>query len=233
MLEIVHLQTGYGAKQVIYDLSVNVPAGKITALIGPNGAGKSTLLKAVFGLIPAWKGHILFNGTPVLGCSPATLITRGLVLALQGNRVFDELTVMENLEIGGWQVPAAKLKSRIADVLGIFPVVGERLSEEAGRLSGGERQMLALARALIPEPRLLMLDEPSLGLSPKLVERVLDKIAQINHELGTSVLIVEQKVRNVLEICHEVHSLKLGKLGFSGSPSDLLEDKDRLRSQFV
>jgi branched-chain amino acid transport system ATP-binding protein len=233
MLEIRKLETGYGKKQVLFGLSMEVRKGEIVALIGPNGAGKSTVLKAVCGLIRAWEGEILFDGSPTNGATPAQNVARGIAFAPQGSRVFHDLTVKENLEIGGFQLPRKVARERIARVLETFPVLEERLRQDAGRLSGGEQQMLALARALVPQPKLLMLDEPSLGLSPNLVRTVFEKITEINRESGVSILIVEQKVREVLEICSRVYSMKLGKVAFEGSPDDLKHDKVKLKDLFL
>jgi len=233
MLEIRELETGYGKKQVLFGLSLDVRPCEIVALIGPNGAGKSTLLKAVCGLIPAWKGEIRFDGMRLNGSTCAQNVARGITFAPQGNRVFDELTVMENLEIGGFRLPRLELKDRIEEMLKLFPALRGRARIEAGKLSGGEQQMLALARALVPRPKLLMLDEPSLGLAPNLVADAFQKIAQVNRETGVSVLIVEQKVREALAISQRVYGLKLGGVTFSGTPAELLGDRDRLRELFL
>jgi len=233
MLEIRKLETGYGKKQVLFGLSMEVRKGEIVALIGPNGAGKSTVLKAVCGLIRVWKGEIIFEGSPTNGATPAQNVARGIAFAPQGSRVFHDLTVKENLEIGAFQLPRKVAKERIALVLETFPILKERLRQDAGRLSGGEQQMLALARALVPQPKLLMLDEPSLGLSPNLVGTVFEKVTEINRESGVSILIVEQKVRKVLEICSRVYSMKLGKVVFEGPPDDLKHDKAKLKQLFL
>jgi branched-chain amino acid transport system ATP-binding protein len=233
MLEIRELETGYGKKQVLFGLSMDVREREIVALIGPNGAGKSTLLKTVCGLIPAWKGEILFEGLPTNGATPAQNVARGIAFAPQGSRVFHDLTVKENLEIGGFQLPRKVARERIAHVLETFPILKERLRQDAGRLSGGEQQMLALARALVPQPKLLMLDEPSLGLAPNLVGTVFEKITEINRESGVAILIVEQKVREVLAICGRVYSMKLGKVAFEGPPDDLKHDKAKLKHLFL
>lgn len=233
MLEIRKLETGYGKKQVLFGLSLEVREGEVVALIGPNGAGKSTVLKAVCGLIPAWNGEIRFNGDVTNGSSPARNVARGISFAPQGSRVFADLTVMENLEIGGFQLPRNELKSRIVRMFQMFPILEERARQDAGKLSGGEQQMLALARALVPNPKLLMLDEPSLGLSPNLVATVFRKISEINTETGVTILIVEQKVREVLDICKRVYSMKLGKVAFEGSPEELKEDKTKLKQLFL
>jgi len=232
MLVIKELDAGYGKKQVLFGLSMDVRDSEIVALIGPNGAGKSTVLKTVCGLIPAWKGGIIFDGSPTNGNTPAQNVTRGITLAPQGSRVFHHMTVMENLEVGGFQLPHKTVTGRIAHVLKLFPTLKERIRQNAGKLSGGEQQMLALARALIPEPRLLMLDEPSLGLSPQLVGAVFEKIIEIK-ESGVSILIVEQKVREVLTVCSRVYSLRLGTVAFEGAPEDLQHDKAKLRQLFL
>jgi len=233
MLEVKELKTGYGKKQVLFGLSLEVREGEIVALIGPNGAGKSTVLKAVCGLIPAWKGEIRFGGVPTNGSTPAQNVARGMTFAPQGSRVFTDLTVMQNLEIGGFQLPRKELRERIPQVLEVFPALKECLRQDAGKLSGGEQQQLALARALVPKPKLLMLDEPSLGLSPNLVSGVFEKITEINRETGVSILIVEQKVREVLEVCNRVYSIKLGKVAFEGPPEDLKGDKGKLKQLFL
>jgi branched-chain amino acid transport system ATP-binding protein len=233
MLEIRELETGYGKKQVVFGLSLDVREGEIVALIGPNGAGKSTVLKAVCGLIPAWKGEIRFNGTSTNASTPAQNVASGITYAPQGNRVFVDLTVMENLEIGGYPLQRKEAKEGIAQVLDVFPVLTERLRQDAGRLSGGEQQMLALARALVPKPKLLMLDEPSLGLAPNFVATVFKRIADIRGGAGVGILIVEQKVCEVLEICDRAYSMKLGRAVFAGRPDDLKQDKAKIRDLFL
>lgn len=233
MLEVNDLETGYGKKQVLFGLSLEVPEGEIVALIGPNGAGKSTLLKAICGLIPVWEGQILFDGTLTNGATPAQNVARGMTFAPQGNRVFDELTVMENLEIGGFQVPRTELRERIEAAFQMFPQLRSRAREYAGRLSGGEQQMLAFARALVPKPKLLMLDEPSLGLQPSLVDDIFEKVSEIRRTTGVAILIVEQKVRQVLTICDRVYSMKLGRTAFSGKPEELQDAPEKLRDLFL
>jgi len=232
MLKVSDLETGYGKKPVLFGVSLEVKEAEIVAVIGPNGAGKSTVLKAVCGLIPAWKGEVCFDGTSINGSTPARNVSRGITFAPQGNRVFDELTVMENLEIGGYQLPKKELKGRIDQVLDIFPVLRGRTRQNAGKLSGGEQQMLAVARALVPKPKLLMLDEPSLGLSPNLVSAVLEKIVEINQESGVSILIVEQKVRDVLRIAHRAYGMRLGEIKLEGSPDEILA-RDNLKRLFL
>src|SRR3972149_10027536 len=151
MLDVRNIETGYGKKQVLFGVSVQVNKGEIVAIIGPNGSGKSTLLKAVCGLIPVWNGEIRFNGHSLNGTTPARNVSRGMTFAPQGNREFNELSVMENLEIGGFQLKRNELRERIDEVFQMFPVLKERMRQAAGKLSGGEQQMLALARALVPK----------------------------------------------------------------------------------
>lgn len=233
MLEIKNINTGYDKKQVLFDLSLKVEKGEIVSIIGPNGAGKSTILKAICGLIPVWVGEIMFDTKMLNHNQPSKNIALGITFAPQGNRVFDELSVKENLEIGGYLLDKAKLKERTEIVLEVFPLLKERIKQTAGSLSGGEKQMLALGRALIPEPKLLLLDEPSLGLAPNLLNDVFEKIVEINKTMHLSMLIVEQKVREILNISHRVYSLKLGKSAFEGIPATLINDKELLRKLFL
>ncbi len=233
MLKINKLNAGYGKKQVLFDLSLFVKPGEIVALIGPNGSGKSTVLKSICGLIHPWSGEIYFDGLLNNGATPAQNVNKGITFLPQGNRVFDELTVKENLDISGYHLDKVTLRRRIVEVFHIFPVLKNRIGQDAGRLSGGEQQMLALARALIQKPKLLLLDEPSLGLSPALVNDVFEKITQISHIMGMTVVIVEQKVRQVLDICNRVYSLKLGRIAFEGNPNELRENKGKLKQLFL
>ncbi len=232
MLKINNLHTGYGKKPVLFGPSLEVNKGEIVAVIGPNGAGKSTILKAVCGLIPVWDGEIVFEGSCINGSTPARNVKRGITFCPQGNRVFDELSVSENLQIGGIHLKKKELTARIDEVLELFPMLKNRLKQNAGTLSGGEQQMLALGRALIPRPRLLLLDEPSLGLSPALITTAFERIRQVNNEMRTAILIVEQKVRKVLKISHRVYGVKLGKIAFVGKPQELMEHKE-LRKVFL
>ena len=233
MLAIKELETGYGKKQVLFGLSIEIHKGEIVALIGPNGSGKSTALKTVCGLLHVWRGSIVFEDIVINNSSPERNVTRGITFSPQGNRVLDELTVMENLEIGGFQLPRKELKKRIEEIFTLFPVLKEYSRQDAGNLSGGEQQMLSVARALIPKPKLLMLDEPSLGLAPGLIKSVFAKIIEINQQTGVTILIVEQKVREVLEICHRVYSIKLGKVAFEGKPDELKENREKLKQLFL
>jgi branched-chain amino acid transport system ATP-binding protein len=232
-LDVKALVTGYGKKQIVRSATLHVNPGEIVALIGHNGAGKSTLLKAIFGLLPAWEGHISIDGSTLRSPKPRQLLHAGVAYVPQGNRVFPDLTVRENLEMGGVTLPSkAELDTGIERVLNLFPNLKTRLRQKARTLSGGEKQMLALASMLMLSPRLLLLDEPSLGLAPPLTLRALDLIAQISHESNRSILIVEQKVREVLKIAQRVYVLRNGHVSFSGT-SDLLLDEAKLREIYL
>ena len=233
MLEIKNLNTGYDKKQILFDISLSVKEGEIISLIGPNGSGKSTLLKATCGLIPTWKGQLTFDNKRINGDEPPDNLVLGMSFCPQGKRIFDELTVKENLEIGGYILKKEKTKERINEVLDLFPILKERLKQEAGSLSGGEQQLLAVARALIPEPKLLLLDEPSLGLAPNLIKDLFEKFIELNQKLGITLLIVEQKVKEVLTISNRTYGLKLGRIAYDGLSISLLNDKEKLKKLFL
>jgi len=233
MLQVKNLDAGYDKKQVLFDASIEIKNKEIVSIIGPNGSGKSTLLKAVCGLIPTWSGEIYFNLKKINGNEPPDNLKLGISFCPQGNRVFDELSVKENLEIGGYILKKNEAKKRIESVLEIFPTLKERFRQTSGSLSGGEQQMLAVARALIPEPKLLLLDEPSLGLAPNLVKDILGKFVELNKKLGITILIVEQKVNDVLKISDRVYSLKLGRVAYDGLSKKLSTDKELLKELFL
>lgn len=225
LLRVDSLVAGYGKKQVLNGVSLGVGRGEIVALIGHNGAGKSTLLKAVFGLIPVWQGQVSFDDKAVLSPKPREWLRMGVAYVPQGNRVFTDLTVQENLEMGGITLPTKQaVKDGMERVFTLFPALKERLKQRAGTLSGGEKQMLALGNALILSPKLLLLDEPSLGLAPPLVTEALTRIQQISRDSGVTVLIVEQKVREVLKIAQRVYVLRTGRVSFTGPAAELNDD---------
>lgn len=227
------LVTGYGKKQVLNGVSLEVASGEIVALIGHNGAGKSTLLKAVFGLIPIWSGQVFYDGVAVASPKPRELLRSGIAYVPQGNRVFTDLTVRENLEMGGTTLPTKQAVSEgMERVFALFSALKDRLKQRAGTLSGGEKQMLALGNALILSPKLLLLDEPSLGLAPPLVSEALGRIQQISRDSGVAVLIVEQKVREVLKIARCVYVLRNGRVSFTGQADDL-KDEAKLREVYL
>jgi branched-chain amino acid transport system ATP-binding protein len=233
ILTLRAIDTGYGKKQVLFGIDLAARTGKITAIIGPNGAGKSTVLKVVHGLLPLWSGSAVYAGSTLNGVTPAQRVRQGITFCPQGNRVFGELTVRENLVLGGSHLPVREVADRVAAVLEIFPQLAQRSKQTAGTLSGGEQQMAAIARALISKPKLLMLDEPSLGLSPNVLNDVFEKIIEVNRIQGVTILIVEQKVRKVLTIADHVYSLKLGAVAFDGTASDLAADQGVLHSLFI
>jgi branched-chain amino acid transport system ATP-binding protein len=213
LLSVRNLATGYLRKQVVFDVSLDVRAGEIVALMGHNGAGKTTTLKALFGLLPAWRGEVLFAGRPAAGASTAARVREGLVFVPQERAVFADLTVRENLDLGAFSLTDRALGAeRREKVLALLPVLGERARQLAGTLSGGEQRMLSLGMALMIQPRLLLLDEPSLGLAPRIVERIMETIAGIVRAEGVTVLLVEQNVRHALQIAARVYIMRTGRI---------------------
>lgn len=233
LLKAESLVSGYGKKQVLNGVSVEVAPGEIVTLIGHNGAGKSTLLKAIFGMVPLWQGQVTLDGGLINKPNPRDLLRAGVAYVPQGNHVFTDLTVRENLEMGGvTMADRARLNAGISRALDLFPDLKTRLHQRAGTLSGGEKQMLALSNALLLSPRLLLLDEPSLGLAPPLVTAALGHIRRISEVSGVAVLIVEQKVREVLKIAQRVYVLRNGRVSFSG-PASALSDDQKLREVYL
>jgi branched-chain amino acid transport system ATP-binding protein len=226
ILKINIEEAGYGKKVILSNLSLEISKGEVAAFIGPNGAGKSTLLKVIMNLIDFNKSKIFLDGKDISNLSTEKRVVNGISFVPQGNRVFTELTVKENLEIGGYLIKNKKeLHQRIEEITNIFPDLSERLKQDAGNLSGGEKQQLALARAIMLKPEILLLDEPSLGLSPNLVNKALNLIKEINKNFGTTILIVEQKVRDILKIADAIYAFKMGEIIFSGKPGDLSENE--------
>ena len=187
----------------------------------------------IFSLIPVWNGDVIYNNKFITNRGTRANVNDGIGFVPQGNRVFDEMTVLENLEIGGLHLPKGRFKEELKKIWELFPELEKRKKQNSGRLSGGEKQMLALGRALIINPKMLLMDEPSLGLSPKLVKYMMGHIRKINREFGVAVLIVEQKVREVLEVCHHIYSIKLGKTAYSGRPEILKTDKQKPKELFL
>lgn len=228
VLEAAGLAAGYRNRRVLADVSLQVADGEIVAVIGPNGAGKSTLLKAVFGLCRIFGGRVSLVGEDVTRLAPHRKVGRGLIFLPQGNRAFAELTVMENLQLGGYILPRPEARRRIDEVLPLFPALADALGRPAYTLSGGERQLLAFARALILRPRVLLLDEPSVGLSPALVNDVMERIAEIRGRLGCAIVVVEQKVEQALGVADRVVAMNMGRIIFDGSPADARKEAARL-----
>lgn len=220
VLEVKALNVFYGAIHALKGISLSVPAGEIITLIGANGAGKTTALAAISGLVRGREGEILYNGRPIQDLPCHRVVALGVALVPEGRRVFVNLTVKENLIMGGY-LEGRRLRARLAWVLELFPRLKERSGQKAGTLSGGEQQMLALGRGLMSNPRLLMLDEPSLGLAPKLVKEVFSIIAYI-HAQGVTILLIEQNAKAALEIASYGYVLQTGRITLEGTARDLL-----------
>jgi branched-chain amino acid transport system ATP-binding protein len=232
-LEADSLVAGYGKKQVLGGVTLSVGRGEIVALIGHNGAGKSTLLKAIFGLIPIWDGHVRYNGQVVEAPQPRPMIRAGITYVPQGNRVFADLTVHENLQVASVTLQNGRARQAGMEwALAEYPMLKPRLKQRAATLSGGEKQILALAMSLLHSPRMILLDEPSLGLAPPLACEALKRIAALSRERGVSILIVEQKVREVLRIADRVYVLQNGQVSYTGS-AESLHDEATLRRVYL
>jgi branched-chain amino acid transport system ATP-binding protein len=229
MLEVRALRAGYGAIEVLRGVDLAVAAGEIVALLGSNGAGKSTLNNNVSGLYRPLAGTIRFDGKDIAGTPSMRIVEAGLIQVPEGRRVFPNLSVHENLELGSYRRGRAARAKNLERVLSIFPRLKERLTQSAGTLSGGEQQMLAIGRGLMGEPRLLILDEPSLGLSPLLVEEMFALIGRLNRD-GLAILLVEQNVVQSLAIAHRAYVLENGRIGLSGKASDLAQDPELRKS---
>jgi branched-chain amino acid transport system ATP-binding protein len=222
MLEVQGIDAGYKDLQALWDVSLRVREGELVALIGPNGAGKTTTLKVISGLIKPSAGNVLLDGHSLTKEPPHKIVDLGISQVLEGGRVFTELTVLENLDLGSFGAKARKVKDEnLERVFDLFPRLKERQRQRAGTLSGGERQMLAISRALMSAPRLLMLDEPSFGLAPILVEQIFDMITEINRQ-GVTVLLVEQNVRAALELTQRAYVIENGRVVGEGSGDSLL-----------
>lgn len=231
ILQLNGVATGYGKKQVLVDVDLQVCAGEVVALIGHNGAGKSTLLKAVFGLAPLWRGEVRVDGQAMVP-DPAALISAGVEYIPQGRSVFRNLSVLDNLRVIGDRLPNRTSAAQIIqNTLDLFPALRHYLHQKAGNLSGGEQQMVGLARALLRSPRVVLLDEPSMGLAPRLVERTLDHLRERSMRGGTAFLVVEQKVRQILAVAERAYVLRGGRITFSGSAAEL-RDGARLRDVY-
>jgi branched-chain amino acid transport system ATP-binding protein len=233
LLEAKDLTVYYGAVKALERVSFRVADGEIVAMIGPNGAGKSTALKAVCGLVKPLAGEILFQGERINGQQPHELVQRGLSLVPEGRRLFPTMTVLENLEMGAFikKNNGAILKRDLDRVFALFPHLKEVASQRSGTLSTGEQQMLAMGRALMLNPKLLLADEPSLGLSPNYVDLIFDKLAEINKN-GTSVLLVEQNAQMALEIAHRAYVFKIGEIVLEDTGKNLLEN-DSVKKAFL
>jgi ABC-type branched-subunit amino acid transport system ATPase component len=224
LLKVESVTSGYGEMEVLHDISIHVNPGEIISIIGPNGAGKSTVMKVVFGLLKPWQGSVTFAGDEIGGLSPDRIVRRGLCFVPQVDNVFPSLTVEENLEMGAF-VLSEPLHERKARIFDMFPRLGERRKQRAGSMSGGERQMVAMGRALMLDPRLLLLDEPSAGLAPLMVNLIFDTVRRIN-AAGVAILMVEQNARKSLELADRGYVLATGRNQVEGPGERLLGDPE-------
>jgi len=229
LLQLTDLRAGYGRIEVLRGVTLDVLAGEIVALLGSNGAGKSTLNNTVCALVPAWSGDVRFGGEVLTRAHYRRVVQAGLIQVPEGRRIFPNLTVRENLELGAYARAQERKEGNLERVFATFPRLAERERQRAGTMSGGEQQMLAIGRGLMAEPRLLILDEPSLGLSPILVEEMFALIRRLRHD-GLTVLLVEQNVGQSLEIADRAYVLENGALRFAGTPAELLASDDLRRA---
>lgn len=232
MLTIENLSVHYGGIHALQGISLEVPAGKIVTLIGANGAGKSTTLNTIIGLVKSSSGSVMFEGKNILGQPTKSLVEQGLVLVPEGRRIFPNLTVQENLTLGAYaRTDAESIEQDRERVFSLFPRLKERIKQKAGTLSGGEQQMLAVGRALMSKPKVIMMDEPSLGLAPIIVGMIFDIIKEINSS-GVTVLLVEQNAKAALEAADLAYVLETGRITLSGTGKELLAD-DRVRKAYL
>ena len=236
MLEVTGLSARYGAVAALRDVSLEVRAGELVALIGANGAGKSTLLRAIAGLVAPAAGRVALDGRDVTGQAPEAMIRAGVALVPERRRVFAPLTVLDNLELGGYALSRghdfrSRLEAGVEEAYRLFPVLRRRRDQLAGTLSGGEQQMLAIGRALMTRPRLLLCDEPSLGLAPLVVAEIMRLLSTLR-EAGTTILLVEQNARMALRSADRAYVLEVGSVVLSGAATDLLQD-DQLKAAYL
>lgn len=232
LLEVKNLKVNYGLIQAIKDVSFTVEEGQVVTLIGANGAGKTTIMHALCGLIPKHAGKVSFGGKDITAIAPHKLVNMGIAQVPEGRRIFQELTVEENLQLGAFTRKDKKeIAADLEKMYARFPILKERARQIAGTLSGGEQQMLAMSRALMSHPRLLLLDEPSMGLSPLYVSIIFDMIRQVNRE-GTTVLLVEQNAKKALAIADKAYVLEIGNIAKSGTGAELLND-DSIRKAYL
>ena len=223
LLEVKNIKVYYGNINAIKDISFEVNEGEIVTLIGANGAGKSSILNTVAGLIKPKSGEIIFDGQGIIGIPAHKIVSKGMALCPEGRRIFQQLSVKENLEMGSYTRPANEVSESIEKVYELFPRLKERYKQIAGTLSGGEQQMLAMGRALMSKPRLMMLDEPSMGLEPILVEQIFDIIKNL-HKSGTTILLVEQNAQMALSIADRGYVMETGRIVIGGTGKELLRD---------
>ncbi len=232
LLEMKGIETYYGESRVLNGVSISISSGEVCAVLGANGAGKTTILRTISGVLLPEYGEIYFDGDRIDGLDPAAIVRMGIVHVPEGREVFPDLTVKENLMMGAFsRRDRRRISSDLDWLFSLFPILKDRLRQDADTLSGGEQQMLAIARALLSKPRLLMLDEPSLGLSPLFVKEIFSVI-ELLHQNGISILIVEQNVRHALRVSHKGFLLEKGMIVMSGTPAELL-DEDKVRESYL
>jgi len=232
MLELRRVTAGYGAFTALWDVSLTVAAGEAVAVVGPNGAGKTTLMRVISGLVPTRGGELVFEGTPLTGRRAHQIVAHGIAHVPEGRRIFPGLTVAENLKMGAFLPPARRVyRQSVERVYGLFPVLAERRAQRAGSLSGGEQQMLAIGRALMSRPKLILLDEPSMGLAPVMVFRLFDLIRRVRAE-GYTILVVEQNVRQVLKLVDRAYLLEVGRIRMEGR-AESLGEQDFVRKAYM
>ncbi|MEV4868645.1 ABC transporter ATP-binding protein [Streptomyces syringium] len=225
LLEVDNLRVAYGKIEAVKGISFTVEAGQIVTLIGTNGAGKTTTLRTLSGLLKPLTGTIRFNGTPLTGVPAHQIVARGLAHSPEGRHIFPRLTITENLQLGAFlRKDTAEITHDIQRVYELFPILGERAKQAAGTLSGGEQQMLAMGRALMSRPKLLMLDEPSMGLSPIMMQKIMQTITELKAS-GTTILLVEQNAQAALSLADQGHVMEIGRIVLSGTGADLLHDE--------
>jgi branched-chain amino acid transport system ATP-binding protein len=231
VLKLSNVQTFYGNVQVLKDLCIEVSPGEIITLIGANGAGKTTTLMSISGIVPPRAGEILFDNKPIQNLSPDDIVASGISLVPEGRRIFPRLTVMENLDMGAFlRRDKADIKKDVNHIFELFPILAERRHQHGGTLSGGEQQMLAISRALMARPRLLLLDEPSLGLGPIFVKLIFEIIKKINTESRTTIFLVEQNAHMALKVAHRGYVMENGRITMEGSADTLLHNEDVKRA---
>ena len=216
LLRVESLVSGYGKIRVLHGVDLSIGAGEVVALLGPNGAGKTTLLRAISGLLPWVSGDVSLNGRSLKGAGPRETVRAGIAHVVEGHRIFTQQTVTENLLLAGYNLPAGERSARVEEALGYFPEIAAKRNDRGQTLSGGQQQMLAVAQGLVLRPRLLMLDEPSAGLSPVLVDRVLSVVAQLSRQ-GTAVLLVEQLIEKALAVANRVYALSQGRIALESA----------------
>jgi branched-chain amino acid transport system ATP-binding protein len=230
-LELDHVNAGYGRMEILHEVSLRVDQGEIVSLIGANGAGKTTTLRTIAGVARAFGGHIRYDGEDITNSRPDLVVRRGLVHVAQDRELFGDLSVMDNLTMGAYARPRTERSDSLAEVFSLFPVLEERHSQRADTMSGGQQQMLAIGRALMSRPSCLTLDEPSVGLSPKLAQQVLDAITRIR-DTGVTVLIVEQNASQALAISDRAYVIESGSIVLDGPAADLADDH-RVREAYL